>query len=162
MIFWHVAGAIFLFRWIFRDPKVDIRLLALGTLIPDVIDFAVGVFVGGVTVERIGHSLLVPSLVAVAILLSTRRGRRRRHLMTLIVAWLLHLVIDGIWLDGRVFLWPFLGAELAPTLPGSVWSRAAEPWRWVKEVAGLLYLGWFLSPNRHLKGVDSVARTEEK
>jgi hypothetical protein len=160
VFFWHAAGAIFLFRWIFRDPKVDWRLLVLGSVLPDVVDFGVGLFVGGLTVERVGHSLLVPTLIAVGILLSTRRGRRRRHLMTLIVAWLFHLVLDGIWLEGKVFLWPFLGLELAPELAGSIWSRAAEPWRWVKEVVGFLYLWWFLLPNRHLEGVDSVARTD--
>ncbi|CAN5643161.1 hypothetical protein BH18ACT6_BH18ACT6_00800 [soil metagenome] len=152
MILWQVAGTIFLFRWIFRDPKVDVRLLALGTLIPDVVDFVLGLFVGGVTVPRIGHSLLLPTLVAVVILLSTRRGRRRRNLMTLVVAWLFHLVLQGIWLNGPVFLWPVLGWELAPTLPGSIWSRAAEPWRWVKEVAGVLYLWAFSLPNRPLEG----------
>ncbi|MGI8518624.1 MAG: metal-dependent hydrolase [Acidimicrobiia bacterium] len=140
MILWQVAGAIFLFRWIFRDPKVDLRLLALGTLLPDVVDLIIGLLVGGITVPRIGHSLLLPTLVAVVILLSTRRGRRRRNLMTLVVAWLFHLVLQGIWLNGPVFLWPALGWELAPILPGSIWSRAAEPWRWLKEAAGLSYL----------------------
>lgn len=140
MILWHVGGAILLFRWIFRDPKVDLRLLAAGALLPDLVDLVLGIIVGGVTVERIGHSLLLPALVAVAILLATRRGRRRRNLMTLVVAWLFHLLLDGIWLDGQVFLWPFLGADLAPALPGSIWSRAPEPWRWIKEAAGLAYL----------------------
>jgi len=148
MLLWHVAGAIFLFRLVFRDPKVDVRLLAVGALVPDVIDFILGLFVGGVTVERVGHSLLAPSLAATGILITTRRGPRRRHLMTVIVAWLFHLVLGGVWFDGPVFLWPFLGLELAPTLPGSVWSRASEPWRWVKEAAGFLYLWWFLSPRR--------------
>lgn len=140
MLLWHVAGAIFLFGWIFRDPKVDVRLLVLGVVAPDIVDFVVGLFVGGVTVPRIGHSLLLPTLVAVAILLTTRRGRRRRNLMTLVVAWLFHLVLQGIWFDGDVFLWPILGADLAPPLSGSIWSRAAEPWRWVKEGVGLMYL----------------------
>jgi hypothetical protein len=140
LILWHVAGAIFLFRWIFRDPKVDLRLLAVGAFLPDAIDLGIGLVVGGITTERVGHSLLLPSVVAIVILLTTRRGRRRRHLMTLVVAWLFHLVIDGVWLDGPVFLWPFLGWDLAPALTGSIWSRAAEPWRWVKEALGLVYL----------------------
>jgi hypothetical protein len=82
--------------------------------------------------------------------------------MTLIVAWLFHLMIDAIWLDGEVFLWPFLGFELAPPLDGSVWTRAAEPWRWVKEAAGILYLWWLLSPNRLPTVVDSEAKTEDR
>ncbi|CAN5304550.1 hypothetical protein BH18ACT5_BH18ACT5_00390 [soil metagenome] len=140
MILWHIAGAIFLFRWIFRDPKVDIRLLALGALVPDMVDFVVGLFVGGVTVERVGHGLMLPALLGSVLLLTTRRGRRRRQLMTVLVAWLFHLVLDGVWLDGEVFLWPFLGWDLAPPLSGSFWSRAGEPWRWLKEAAGFAYL----------------------
>lgn len=140
MLFWHVGGAIFLFRWIFRDPKVDFRLLALGAVLPDLIDLALGVFIGGPTTQRIGHSLAVPSLVAVFLLLTTRRGRQRRTLMTVVVAWLFHLVLDGVWLREEVFLWPFFGWEQAAPPAGSIWQRATEPWRWVKEALGLAYL----------------------
>jgi hypothetical protein len=140
MLFWHVGGAIFLFRWIFRDPKVDFRLLALGAVLPDAIDLVLGVFLGGPTTQRIGHSLAVPSLAAVLLLLTTRRGRRRRRLMTVVVAWLFHLVLDGAWLREEVFLWPFFGWEQAAPPAGSIWERAAEPWRWVKEAVGLAYL----------------------
>jgi hypothetical protein len=140
MLFWHVGGAIFLFRFIFRDPKVDLRLLALGALAPDIIDFLVGVGLGGITAQRFGHSLLTPAFLTVAVLLTTRRGRRRRSLMTMIVAWLFHLLLDGVWLRQEVFLWPFFGWEEAHLPPGTIWERAAEPWRWVKEAVGLAYL----------------------
>lgn len=140
MLLWHVGGAIFLFRWIFRDPKVDLRILALGAAIPDLIDFAFGLVLGGITTRRVGHSLLFPSLLGIGLLLLTRRGRRRRNLMTLVVAWLFHLLLDAAWLDQRVFLWPFFGWELADPVAGSIWERAQEPWRWVKEILGATYL----------------------
>jgi hypothetical protein len=140
MLFWHVGGVFFLFRWIFRDPKVDFRLLALGAVLPDLIDLLLGVFIGGPTTQRIGHSLAMPSLAAVCLLLTTRRGRQRRTLMTVVVAWLFHLVLDGVWLREEVFLWPFFGWEQPAPPAGSIWERAAEPWRWVKEATGLAYL----------------------
>ena len=143
MLFWHVGGAIFLFRWIFRDPKVDVRLLALGAVLPDVIDGLLGLVIGGPTTQRVGHSLVVPSLAAVLVLLATRRGRRRRMLMTVVVAWLFHLVLDGVWLREEVFLWPFFGWQQGPPPAGTIWERAAEPWRWLKEALGLAYL-WSL------------------
>ncbi|MGH8959022.1 MAG: metal-dependent hydrolase [Acidimicrobiia bacterium] len=140
MLFWHVGGAIFLFRWIFRDPKVDIRLLALGAVLPDVSDALLGLLIGGPTTQRIGHSLVVPSLAAVVVLLTTRRGRRRRGLMTVVVAWLFHLVLDGVWFREEVFLWPFFGWDLPAPPAGTIGERAAEPWRWLKEAIGLVYL----------------------
>ena len=147
MLFWHVGGAILLFRWIFRDPKVDIRLLVLGAVLPDVIDALLGLVIGGPTTQRVGHSLVLPSLAAVGVLVATRRGRKRRMLMTIVVAWLFHLVLDGVWLREDVFLWPVFGWELASPPAGTIWERAAEPWRWIKEALGLAYL-WGLLRTR--------------
>jgi hypothetical protein len=141
MILWHLGGTIFLFRWIFRDPRVDLRLLALGAVIPDLVDLIGGSVAGEPTRQRWGHALLVPASIAIAILLLTRRGRFRRSLMTVVVAWLLHLVLDGVWLREQTFLWPFFGWDFASWPGGSLWSRAgSDPWRWVKEGVGLAYL----------------------
>lgn len=141
MIFWNLGGAIFLFRWIFRDPKVDLRLLGLGALLPDAIDLVTGLFMGEPTRQRLGHTLVLPAAVAILILTTTRRGRRRRQLMTVVVAWLFHLLLDGTWVREETFLWPFLGLEFAPWPSGGVIERAfADPWRWLKEGVGLAYL----------------------
>ena len=152
MILWHVGGAIFLFRWIFRDPKVDLRLLALGAVAPDIIDIVPGLILGEPTRQRWGHALVTPTVVAIAILLSTRRGRHRRHLMTVVVAWMFHLLLDGVWVRQETFLWPFFGIDFAPWPGGGVIARASsDPWRWVKELLGLGYLvtlwrSWGRSP----------------
>jgi hypothetical protein len=42
MLTWRLGATLWLFRWIFRDPKVDTRFLFLGVLIPDLIDLTVG------------------------------------------------------------------------------------------------------------------------
>lgn len=144
MLAWRLAAVTFLFRWIFRDPKVDVRFLAAGVFLPDLVDMAAMTFLGGARAELWAHSLLAPTLVAIAVLLATRRGRRRRAWMALVVAWLFHLLLDGMWTSAAVFLWPAFGWEL-PTggqsfWPGA-WERAmSDPLRWVLEVLGLLYL----------------------
>ncbi len=75
------------------------------------------------------------------ILITNRRGRRRRQLMTVIVAWLFHLVLDGVWVRQQTFLWPFFGSDFAIWPEGTAWSRArSDPWRFVKEGVGLVYL----------------------
>lgn len=146
MLLWHLGAVTFLFRWIFRDPKVDFRFLMLGAVIPDVIDLSVVTATGGSRGELWAHSLVVPTAIAVIVLLATRRGRRRRAWMALVVAWLFHLLVDGMWTDGRVFLWPVFGWALPvggdAFWPGA-WERAlGDPWRWILELVGLGYLVW--------------------
>jgi hypothetical protein len=140
VILWQLAGSIFLFRWIFRDPRVDLRLLILGALLPDALDLVVGAFVGEPFRQRWGHALIAPTVAAIAVLVTTRRGHLRRQLMTIIVAWLFHLVLDGVWVREQTFLWPIFG-DFAQWPSGTAWSRArSDPWRFLKEGVGLGYL----------------------
>jgi hypothetical protein len=61
--------------------------------------------------------------------------------MTMVVAWLFHLLLDGTWTRAETFLWPFFGTGFAPWPTGSLLARAfSDPWRWVKESVGLSYL----------------------
>lgn len=148
MLFWHLGATLFLFRWIFRDPKVDVRFLLFGALLPDLIDLPIGTLVLAntySTAELWAHSLLIPTMYMAIVLLRTRRGRKRRALMAVGVGWLFHLLLDGMWADQQVFLWPFFGFEFTvgdmPYWPAA-WARAtSDPWRWILEVLGLTYLG---------------------
>ncbi len=146
MFFWHIAGAILLFRWIYRDPKVDIRYLALGALLPNLIDKPLGTIIApGLGSDRlIGHTLLFGSVIMVVALLATRRGRRRRKLMAVAIGALIHLVLDGMWASGQTFLWPFLGFDFSPGVQpywGGFLDRELNLATIVQEVAGLAYLG---------------------
>jgi hypothetical protein len=148
VLFWHLGATLWLFRWIFRDPKVDVRFLLAGAILPDLIDLTVGT---GVLADRYStgelwfHSLLLPAAYMTAVVVLTRRGRRRRAFMAVGIGWLFHLLLDGMWANQEVFLWPFFGAIPpgdAPFWP-LAWERAlSDPWRWVKEAIGLGYLIW--------------------
>lgn len=148
MIFWHLGTALLGFRWVFRDPQVDVRWLAAGALAPDIFDISVGTLIWVETFsssEIFAHSLPVTAAVGAAVLLLTgRRSPSRRNLMVMMVGWLIHLVVDGTWLRAKVFWWPFAGwsfpAESLPFWQGA-WVRAgSDPWRWVLEGIGLCYL----------------------
>lgn len=148
MLFWHLGAALWLFRWIFRDPKVDIRFLLVGAILPDLGGLPIGTLILAdrySTGELWFHSLIAPTIYMTVVLLTTRRGRRRRAWMALGVGWLFHLVLDGMWVSQEVFLWPFFGEippGQAPFWP-LAWERALhDPWRWVKEAVGLGYLVW--------------------
>ncbi len=149
MIAWHIGAIVFLFRWIFQDPKVDVRFLALGAVLPDLIDITVGtvLFPGSLGASEVyAHTLAAPTVFAVAVLFATRRGRRRRAWMALVVAWFLHLLLDGMWTSTEVFFWPFFGTDF-PLGPQPFWGGLVEralsdPWRWLAEAAGVAYLVW--------------------
>lgn len=149
MLFWHVGATLWLFRWIFGDPKVDVRFLLVGAILPDLIDLPLGALLFAdrySTGELWSHTLLVPTAYMVIVLLATRRGRTRRAWMALGVGWLFHLLLDGMWVDRDVLLWPFFGFEI-PAGEAPFWSLAweralSDPWRWAKEAVGVVYLAW--------------------
>lgn len=148
MIFWHVGGTIAVFRYVFRDPKVDLRFLALGALLPDLIDKPLGtilfpdLFEGGT--QLIGHTLIFSLLAMTAVLAVTRRGRVRRTWMAVAVGSLLHLILDGMWTDQQTLLWPAFGWSFPPGIPdywpGLLTRFFESPWSIVEELAGLGYL----------------------
>lgn len=146
MLIWRLAAVLFLFRWIFRDPKVDVRFLAAGVVIPDLIDLTVVTIRGGDSGQLWAHSLLAPTLVGTVVLFTTRRGRRRRAWMALVVAWLFHLLLDRMWIDAEVFLFPFFGLDLGDAgenfWPAAWQAARSDPWRWVLEGVGVVYLIW--------------------
>ncbi len=104
MFLWFIGTAVLSVWFVFRDPRFDYRLLALGSLVPDLIDVPMGR-------ARWAHSLTVAVAVLVVIMLATA-GRKpiRRLLLALPIGMMLHLVFDGIFSSTKVFWWPFAGS----------------------------------------------------
>lgn len=143
MLFWHVGGAVFLFRLLFRDPGVDLRFLAAGALLPDAVDLIAGLlrdpepFLGG---RFYGHSLFFAAAVLAAGMLATDRGSaRRRRAVAAAVGIMFHLLLDAMWLWPEVLLWPLPDGGWPAGSPGD-WSLPADPARLALEAAGLIYL----------------------
>jgi hypothetical protein len=135
MLLWFVGGS-FVGVWgVLQDPAVDYRLVMLGALLPDVVDAPLG----GV---RVAHTLLASAALLVVVMAGTRGRRRlRRRLLGLPIGALVHLVLDGMWTDARVFWWPFQGSSLANA--GSLPSLAHPlGLTVVEEVAGAVALLW--------------------
>ena len=94
VILWFAGGACLIVLLVFGDPRIDYRLVALGSLVPDL------------PLRRTPlHSLTAAVLVLVGIMLATRRGNpARRRLLALPIGMLLHLVLDGatdsLWTGG--------------------------------------------------------------
>lgn len=130
MLLWYTAGAILITWTVLRDPVVDHRMVALGSLFPLVVDLAAGR-------QAVGHSLLAAAAVLTIVMVATIGHRRlRRRLLFLPFGMLCGLVLSGAWLNAEIFAWPFLGTaapdvSLLPPLGVLL----------VEEVLGLV--GWF-------------------
>jgi membrane-bound metal-dependent hydrolase YbcI (DUF457 family) len=150
MILWHLGGTVFLVRYAFRDPNMDLRLLLVGALLPDLIDKPLGrVFhAGGYENGHLwGHTLLFSAVLMIIILAATKpRSPMRRMWFPLAVGSLFHLVLDGMWASAETFLWPFLGTDFTAGEPGNLGDAIANslgnPWIVAGEVVGLVYLAW--------------------
>lgn len=147
MILWHVGGTVFLARWVFRDPGMDLRVLVLGGFLPDLIDKPLGsvFFVSYFETGRIyGHTLLFAALMLATVMIVTKRGSpARKRWMALPIGVLLHLVLD-MPIDAETLWWPVLGLEFPSFAEGALVDLVTyllnSPWVIVQEVVGLVYL----------------------
>jgi membrane-bound metal-dependent hydrolase YbcI (DUF457 family) len=161
MIFWHVGATIAIARYTFRDDRMDLRMLALGALLPDLVDTPIGLafFEQLQSVRLVTHGLVLAAAVLIGVVLSTRRGRPRKLWMPLAIGLLFHLLLDAMWLDPETLWWPFLGIEFTPADQATASAYVAavlRDWRvWAGEAIGLLYL---VNLWRAARLADPVAR----
>lgn len=151
MLFWHLGGTVAVIRYSFRDDRMDLRLLLVGALLPDVIDTPLGLAGFGTFggVRLFSHTILFASVVMTVVVLATRRGRPRKRWMPLAIGILTHLVLDAMWTDPETLLWPFLGFDFAPSGFGSAGVLVVSiltDWRvWALEMVGAGYLAYLVS-----------------
>ena len=146
MLFWHVGGTTALIRYAFRDERMDLRFLAAGAVLPDVLDTPIGlVFYETLgAVRLVAHSLLFAAAAMVVVVTTTRRGRPRKRWMPVAVGVLAHLLLDAMWADPETLWWPLLGWDFSPAGPATAGGYIVgilTDWRvWVMEALGLAYL----------------------
>lgn len=129
---------------------VDIRILLVGSLLPDIIDKPVGVFFfrGTFSSGRIfAHTLLFLVILTAAGYYLYRR-RRRTWLLVLAFGTFVHIILDQIWATPRTMLWPLLGftfdrLEVSEWLTYWFWDLFIYPDLFIPEILGLAILLWF-------------------
>lgn len=104
MLLWYCSPSIGGVHEIFRSRGLDYRLIALGAMLPLIIDLPFGTF-------AYGHSLLVAVALLSAVMLATigRSRLLRRRLICIPIGWFCGLVLSGAFLHDTSFLWPLLG-----------------------------------------------------
>jgi hypothetical protein len=127
----------FLFQ---KNPQWDIRLLVLGSLLPDMIDKPLGHLILPENNGRIfAHSLLF----AVIILLT---ALAYRPIMPLSLGISMHHILDGTFLDPRNTLWPIMGGFETTDYEIIQWLYAFQkPYVVIEELVGLsiiLFIGY--------------------
>ena len=133
MFFWFIATAILTIAWVFKDPRFDYRLLAVGAVLPDIIDWPTG--------WRAMHSVVTSiALLALVMLVSIGRKPYRKILLGLPIGTFLHLVFDGAFTSTEMFWWPIGGWEFStdvlPVVARGWWNLpleiagAAALWMW--------------------------------
>ena len=134
MFFWFVALAVAGVFLVFRDPAIDYRAVALGALLPDLVD--------GLSRRGVGpfHSVVTSVALLVVVMLVTI-GRRsvRRRLLAGVVGVFAHLVLDGAWANTDVFWWPISGSITPGRLP---WIDRGIAIVVVQEIVGVGVAVW--------------------
>lgn len=104
MLFWYVGPSIIAMYEIFNSRGLDYRLIALGSVMPLLVDLPLGYF-------GPGHSIVVAVAVLAIVMVGTvgRSRLLRRHLVCLPIGWFCGLVLSGAFLHDQSFLWPLLG-----------------------------------------------------
>lgn len=148
MFFWFLGTSFVAVWFVFRDDRFDYRVLALGALLPDIID----IITGGVWVM---HSVVASVVVLVIVMAVGRRGSvRRRRWLALPIGMLMHLVFDGAFNSTETFWWPFAGFTFVNE---SIPSLNRMPLNILLELIGIALLGWMWKINQ-LSRRDNRAR----
>ncbi|MGI9666519.1 MAG: metal-dependent hydrolase [Acidimicrobiia bacterium] len=142
---------------------MDLRFLALGAILPDLIDLPIGVAMWSTfqTPRLAAHSILFGAIAMVAVLILTRRGPRRKRWMLLAVGLLIHVALDAMWQHPETLWWPFLGTEFSATefatYGAYVGDLVRDPLMWAGELAGFAYLA-VLWKTSGLRDIDARRR----
>lgn len=140
LFFAHVGLALASARLL---PRSDLACIALGSMLPDIIDKPLGLILFGSPEmgRTIAHTLLFLAILAT---LSLHLWDSRYASVTWGV--FIHLLLDGIYNSPQTLLWPLLGpfpaAELMDTYSyiEMLLSGLKDPGILIPELAGLLYI----------------------
>ena len=130
---------------------IDIRLLLLSSLLPDIIDKPVGIFFlrDIFSSGRIFcHTLLFLIVVSLSGLYLYWK-HKTTWLLVVAFGTFVHLILDGMWLDPQTLLWPLYGFSF-PKFDPSYWMEdmlynlLMEPLVWLPELVGISLIIWFI------------------
>jgi hypothetical protein len=157
VIFWHTGLTTVIVWFVMRgNPRVDYRIVAVASLLPDIIDKPIGrIFYKGAG-RLYAHTLLLN--VALFCVVFFLRGRIKRTFVLVPISSLLHLAEDGMWSRPRVFWWPLFGSRFAPAAHPTNYLR---PGVIAQELIGIVLLLWLFGSHGKLNraGLRNFVKT---
>lgn len=129
---------------------IDIRILLVGSLLPDIIDKPVGNFIFRDTFSNgriFSHTLLFLILVTGAGFYLYKL-RRQVWLLTLAFGILMHLILDEMWFAPNTLFWPIFGftfekVEITSVIFWWFHGLVSYPDIFIPELAGIAIMLWF-------------------
>jgi membrane-bound metal-dependent hydrolase YbcI (DUF457 family) len=136
---------------------LDIRLLLVGSLLPDIIDKPVGQYLFRDTFDNgriFAHTLLFLIVIS-AVGLFIFKKQRRAWMLALAAGTFTHLLLDEMWQTPATLFWPWLGfsfpkIELEGWAQGIFHAMFFDPAVYIPEIIGLAIVLWFV--------VDAIKR----
>lgn len=158
--------------------RIDIRVLLVGSLLPDIIDKPLGmIFLGDIfgNGRIFCHTLLFLVIISLA---GIYLYRIRSKLWPLVLSFgtFMHLILDQMWLSPETFLWPVYGilfpkeglgtvllfpkgeVKVVGWLESLFYALHTEPGIYVPEIIGGAILVWFAATLIYQKRVYSFIR----
>ena len=136
----------------FLATNIDIRVLLIGSLLPDIIDKPIGQYFFRETFNSgriFGHTLLFLILITAAGYY-LYRSRGKTWLLALSFGTFFHLILDQIWLMPETLLWPLYGftfveADLSNWAQGILYALLNNPEVYIPEAVGIVVLLSFMA-----------------
>ncbi len=131
---------------------IDIRILLIGALLPDIIDKPVGhyFFRDTFSTGRIYCHTLLFAVILLLAGLYLYTSRKKLWLLVLSFGTFIHLILDQMWLQPRTLLWPLYGLtfereDLTDWTLDILRNLVSLPQVYVIEIIGATILIWFIS-----------------
>ena len=153
-------------RLVALGKRVDIRLLILGSLLPDLIDKPIGIYIFGDTFNTgriFCHTLLFFLLISIAGIY-LYKNHHKTWLLILSFGTFMHLILDQMWVDPPTFFWPLLGFDFEAgdytEWASSVWDRLFNNTAiYIAEIVGAVIIVWFVFTLLRAKSVQGFIRS---
>lgn len=131
--------------------RTDIRLVLIGSLLPDIIDKPIGHFLFRETFSNgtiFSHTLLFLIIITIGGLY-LYRSYNKSWLLALSFGTFTHLILDLMWLNPRTLLWPLYGLsfqriDISQWLQGLLHTLLSNPVVGIPELMGVAVVIWFV------------------
>jgi len=130
--------------------NVDIRILLIGSILPDLIDKPLGYLFRDIlsSGRTLGHTLLFLILISI-VGFYLYFSHRRTSIPTLSFGTLTHLVLDRMWRIPSTLFWPIYGfsfakEDVADWIPKMLSGLMTDSEIYVAEILGAAILCWFI------------------